>query len=189
MSVLTFFSTSLFAQEKKMSYDIISKGDKIGQMQIKQRVADDDLFFSLLSNVETRLLMNIRVTVQEEAHYHKGKLMLSSSKRFVNDKLKGNKETKAAGDHYLLTGAKEEKLDQKEINYSFPMLYFKEPVSVVHIYSDYYQKNLLIQAKIKHTYTIALPEGGSNTYYYSNGICNKVDIHNALFSAQMVLNE
>ena len=172
-----------------MTYSIINKGDTIGKMQIQQRIAGDDLFFSLVSNVETRMLMNIKVNVQEEAHYHKGKLMLSSSKRFVNDKLKGSKETRANGDYYLLSGAKEDKLNQKQISYNFPMLYFNEPVGVLQIYSDYYQRNLPIQDKSKHIYTINLPEGGSNTYSYANGICNKVDIHSHFFSAQMLLNE
>ena len=47
---------------------------------------------------------------------------------------------------------------------------------------------LAIKTISNHTYQIDLPEGGSNIYYYENGVCRKVDIRGALFNAQMILN-
>ena len=126
--------------------------------------------------------MTIRVTVQEEAHYHKERLISSSSKRIVNGRSRGNKQTKSVGDGYIITDdGKEGRLDSKAIAYDFLRLYFKEPVAISELYSDYYQKLLSIKTLSQHIYQIDLPEGGSNTYYYENGICRKVDIRSTLF--------
>ena len=172
-----------------MSYSIINKGDTVGQMQITKRIAGEDIFFMVASTVQTKMLMNIKVNVQEEAHYRKGELLSSSSKRFVNDKPKGEKRTERNGDGYLITdGDKQDKLNQKSILYDFCMLYFKEPVNTKEVYSNYFQKNLPIQVQNNHTYEIDLPEGGQNIYYYTNGTCSRVDIHNAFYNSQMIVN-
>lgn len=189
VGVLGAFSFS-FAQQKALRYTIISKNDSVGNMQAVQKISGDDIVYNIISNVETKLLMAIKVNVQEEVHYHKEKLIVSSSKRMVNDKPKGNKQTKAVTEGYLLTDdGKESKLNQKSIGYDFARLYFKEPISINQVYSNYYQKMLPIKTVGSHTYQIDLPEGGSNTYYYENGVCEKVDIRGALFNAQMILNQ
>ncbi len=179
----------LFAQQKVVSYNIINKGDTIGQMQISRRNAKEDIYYAVSSVIETRMLMNIKVKVLEEAHYHNGNLVASSSKRFVNDKPRANKQTKAGDGFYIVTDDKKEgKLIEKFIHYDFSMLYFKEPLDVAEVYSNYYQKKINIQKLQNHSYGIDLPEGGFNTYYYVNGVCKKADLHSTLFNAQMVLN-
>lgn len=177
------------AQQKNISYTIVSKNDSIGTMKATQRISGDDAVYTLISVVETKILMTIQVNVQEEAHYHKEKLLSSSSKRIVNGRPKGNKQTNWASDGYVVTDdGKKSRIDFKSIPYDFLKLYFKEPVAVSQVYSDYYQKLLSIKTVNPHVYQIDLPEGGSNTYYYENGVCRKVDIRGALFNAQMILN-
>ena len=182
--------TFSFAQQKSVNYTILNRNDSIGNMEAIQRISGDDIVYNLASIVEIRILISIRVILLEEAHYHKDKLVLSTSKRTVNDKLRGSKQTKAANDSYITTDDGEEsRLNQKSISYDFPMLYFKEPLGVSQIYSDYYQKILSIKTIKPHVYQISLPEGGSNTYYYENGVCRKADLHSTLFNAQMILKK
>jgi hypothetical protein len=38
-----------------------------------------------------------------------------------------------------------------------------------------------------HAYEIELTDGTKNIYYYKNGICSKVKIKSALFTAEFVL--
>ena len=183
-------ATSLFAQQKSIGYAIINKGDTIGQMQIFQKTSGNDIAYSVASTVTTKMLMKVKVDVQEMAQYHNKKLVVSSSQRFINDKPKANKQTKAYGNYYLIRDDdKEDTLALKEITYDFSMLFFKEPAGVKQVYSNYYQTNLPIQQQESHSYKIDLPEGGSNTYYYNNGLCIRVDLHSSLFTAQMIMKQ
>ena len=187
--ISVLFSSQLIAQQKTIQYSIINKGDTIGNTQFVQRINGDDMFITVTSLIVTKMLVNIKVNVEEQAHFIDGKLVLSTVKRYLNDKPKANKETKASGDFYLLSDDKKQsRLNQKQINYNVSMLFFKEPVGISHVYSDFYQKFVTIQSKEKHIYKVDLPEGGSNVYYYTSGICSKVDLHNSLFNAQMLLN-
>ena len=177
-----------FAQQKTVSYTIINRNDSVGNMQAVQKISGDDIVYNLSSLVEIRMLISIRVHLLEEAHYHKEKMVLSTSKRTVNEKLRGSKQTKATNEGYLITDDGEQsRLNQKSISYDFPRLYFKEPAGISQIYSDYYQKVLTIKIIKPHVYQINLPEGGSNTYYYENGVCQKADLHSTLFNAHMIL--
>ena len=180
--------THLFAQQKNLNYSIISKGDTVGKMQIMQHISGTDISYSVSSTVTTKMLMTIKVNVHEEAQYHNKKLMSSSSQRIINDKPKANKQTKWYQNYYLVSDDnKQNTLQEKEITYDFSMLYFKEPSDIKKIYSNYYQTNIPIQQQDAHSYQINLPDGGSNTYYYINGVCSHVDMHSTLFNAQMVL--
>lgn len=178
------------AQQKLMNYCVLNKGDTIGKMNVLQRLSGSELYVSVSSLVNVRVLVNIRISNLEQARYSDGKLVLSSLKRSVNDRVKANTETKAVSDYYLLTDdGDQRKLNQKKIAYSFTMLYYKEPIGINHIYSDNYQKFFTIEQKPNHIYVINLPQGGVNTYYYEDGICTKIDVHSSLFNAQMVLNQ
>ena len=182
-------TTYLFAQQNNLNYTIISKGDTVGQMQITQRKSGNDISYSVASVVTTKMLMTVKVNVQEEAKYHNKKLMASSSQRTINDKPKANKQTVARDNYYLIMNDnQQDTLQEKEITYDFSMLYFKEPVDIKKVYSNYYQINIPIQQQDVHSYQISLPEGGSNTYYYSNGVCSRVEISSTFFNAQMMLS-
>lgn len=183
-------ASCLFAQENTLYYSIINKGDTVGQMQISQRKSGNDIYYSVASEVTTKMLMTIKVNVQEEAKYHNKKLLTSSSQRTINGRPKANKHTEAHEDYYLVTDDKQtDTLHEKEILYDFSMLYFIEPENIKKVYSNYYQIDLPIQKQNEHSYQVTLPEGGSNTYYYTNGVCSRVDMKSALFNAQMILSK
>ncbi len=185
-----FMSKNTFAQQKNLNFSIISKGDTVGKMQINQTISGRDSKYSVVSSVTTRLLMTVKVNVQEEAQYHDKKLVASSSRRIINDKPKAYRQTRAMNDSYLVSDdEKTDTLNEKEIVYDFSQLYFREPTGVKQVYSNYYLKQLPLIVLEAHSYEVDLPEGGSNVYYYSNGICTKVDIRSSLFNAQMLLNQ
>ncbi len=189
VALLSTAAPPVSAQQKKLTYSIISKGDTVGQMQIAQRILGSDISYSVASTVTTKMLMTIKVNVEEEVQYYNNKLIKSSSQRMINDKPKANKRTEAHENYYLLSNDNnQDTLREKEITYDFSLLYFKEPVGVKKVFSNYYQVSLPIQQLDAHSYQINLPEGGVNTYYYSNGKCNRVDMQSPLFNAQMTLN-
>ncbi len=179
-----------FAQQKTVSYAIINKNDSVGNMQATQKIAGDDIVYNLSSITEIKFIMTIKIILLEESRFHNDKLISSSSKRTVNEKLRGSKQTTAVNEGYvIINDGKESKLNQKSIGYNFSKLYFKEPVAISQIYSDYFQKMLSIKTVRNHVYKIDLPESGSNTYYYENGICSKIEIRNTLYNVQMILNK
>jgi hypothetical protein len=135
-----------------------------------------------------RFIFGIKVNVEEESHYHSGKLIYSRVYRTVNGKQKANKYTKASGDTYqLIDDNKTGSLNQKQIDYNLGMMYLKEPVGISQIYSDNFQQYVQIKQTDSHTYRIDLPDGNYNFYTYTNGICNKVEVHHSFYKIQIQL--
>lgn len=178
------------AQQQTYHYNVLYKGDNIGNMYLSQVQTGDELMVKVTSNIHMRALVSIKVQIAEEASYKEDKLMYSSVYREVNGKQKRNRQTKYCNGCYELTSeGKKSKLDKTDIHYNLIRLYCKEPLNSTQVYSDAFQQFLTIKAVDAHQYKLALPDGNYNMYYYKNGICNKVEIHHTFYSIQMLLAE
>jgi len=183
-------SLPVFAQQQAFTYNILYKNNIIGHMQYIQQKSGNNLYLKIVSVAETRILMNIKVNVQEEAHYINDKLVYSHVYRYVNGKTKVNKQTKAFGDAYQTSSdGKSGSVITQQIDWNFTMLYCKEPLNISQVYSDAFQQFIAIKTLQPHVYKVELPDGNYNVYHYKNGICNKVDVHNSWCTVQMQLTQ
>jgi Domain of unknown function (DUF6134) len=106
----------------------------------------------------------------------------------VNEDIKVNKLTVYTGGHYQISKEKSSKsIMLNNIRFNQLSLYFFEPVNISQIYSDNFECLLAIEKKSKDCYQLKLPDGNTNYYYYTNGICSKVKVEHSLFSVDFIL--
>jgi hypothetical protein len=134
--------------------------------------------------------MSFTATAMEETIFENGFLVFSSIYRKFNGTEKVNRKTVLDKNRYLVTNySAVESKSSFPIDFNTLCLYYKEPLNYASVYSDNFQCFLPISDNGKHVYTVGLPDGSSNIYHYKNGICQEIDVHNALYSATVVLND
>jgi len=185
---LMLVAITSMAQKQVYHYNVLYKGNNIGNMYLTQVQTGDALSIKVASNIQMNMLINVRVHVAEEASYKEDKLIYSTVYRKVNGKEKANRQTKYCnGSYEIVTEGKKDTLNKTAINYNLVRLYCKEPFNIKEVYSDAFQQFLTIEALGDHKYKLALPDNNYNVYHYQNGICNRVDVHNTFYTVQMQL--
>jgi len=186
--VLLGTTISLHAQEKKLEYNIKRNGDVVGNIHFIQGIAGNRTVLTLESEVNTRFIFNFKAKAKEEVIYDNGIMTWSSIFRKLNGNVKADKKTKANGNTYTIyKGNKTETLNNYPIRYNMLSVYISEPVNITTVYSDNFQQHIDIQKIADHHYKIKFPDGNYNEYFYTNGVCSKIEIHHSLYSATIEL--
>lgn len=186
--VLLTVAISLNSQEKKLEYNIRRNGDIVGNIHFIQRVAGNRTVLTMESEVNTRFIFSFKAKAKEEAIYDNGIMTWSSIFRKLNGNVKADKKTKAVGNAYTIyKGNKTEIVKNYPIRYNMLSVYLTEPTEVSKVYSDNFQQQIDIQKIAAHHYKIKFPDGNYNEYYYTNGICSKVEIHHRVYRATIEL--
>ncbi|HLF45589.1 MAG TPA: DUF6134 family protein [Chitinophagaceae bacterium] len=191
--MLIIFCTLLpglgFSQEKKLEYNIKRKGDVVGNIRFIQTSAGNRTTMKLESEVKTKVVFTFTAHTREETIYDNGIMTWSSIFRKMNGNVKADKKTKAAGNNYtVFTGSKSVALNHYPIRYNMLSIYAMEPINNLKVYSDNFEQDLEIQKIKEHHYKIKFPDGNYNEYFYSNGICSKIEIYHSLYRATIELN-
>jgi hypothetical protein len=188
LTALVLHSFLVFSQDKSLNYDILYKGNVVGNMQINKRVNDENIYLMMVSRVKMRFFTSFKVHIEEQSLFNKGKLVYTSVYREVNGKVKANHKTRADGDIYLIDAdGKTGTIKNKPINSNLILLYFSEPLNLRQVYSGNFQQFVDVKPVGDHTYKIDLPDGNYNYYTYQNGICVKVEVHNSMYTVNMEL--
>jgi hypothetical protein len=179
---------SINAQEKKLEYNIKRNGDVVGSIHFIQGVAGNRTVLTMESEVNTRFIFNFKAKAKEEVIYDNGIMTWSSIFRKLNGNVKIDKKTKANGNVYTVyKGSKTETLTNFPIRYNMLSVYISEPVNITKVYSDNFQQQIDIQKIAEHHYKIKFPDGNYSEYFYTNGICSKVEVHHTLYRATIEL--
>ncbi|MBC8986810.1 hypothetical protein H9X96_13600 [Pedobacter sp. N36a] len=181
----TFFSYSLNAQQ--LNYEVLRNNKKIGNMQVARTQHEQNLQINLQFKAKMSLpLKDIVIEGIEKAIFFGGKLTQSTAYRKVNGQTKTDIETKWVDNKYRITNAgKSSSADLKPIRLHLLSIYFIEPKNDTLVYSDSFQRLLLIQKDQGMSYKLALPNGNVNLYTYKNGICTKVVIQSTFYTITM----
>jgi hypothetical protein len=186
--VLLCTMTSINAQQKKLEYNIKRNGDVVGNIHFIQGVAGNRTVLIMESEVNTRFIFNFKAKAKEEVIYDNGIMVWSSIFRKLNGNVKVDKKTKANGSAYTVyKGSKTETLNNYPIRYNMLSVYISEPVNITKVYSDNFQQQIDIQKIADHHYKIKFPDGNYNEYFYTNGVCSKIEIHHSMYSATIEL--
>lgn len=186
--LLCFATLCASAQETRLAYDIKRNGDVVGNIHFIQRVAGSRTVLTMESEVNTRFIFNFKAKTKEEAIYDNGIMTWSSVFRKLNGNVKADKKTKAVGNAYTIyKGNKTEIVKNYPIRYNMLSIYLTEPIDVSKVYSDNFQQQIDIQKIATHHYKIKFPDGNYNEYYYTNGVCSKVEIHHSMYRATIEL--
>ena len=186
--VLLSITISLNGQEKKLEYNIKRNGDIVGNIHFIQSITGSRTVLSMESEVNTRFIFNLKAKAKEEAIYDNGIMTWSSIFRKLNGTIKADKKTKAVGKSYTIyKGSKTETSNNYPIRYNMLSVYLTEPLSIAKVYSDNFQQQIDIQKIADHHYKIKFPDGNYNEYFYTNGVCLKVEIHHSMYRATIEL--
>ena len=171
-----------------MNYSV-KKGNKvIGSFTVEETTVDGSKTIKLESHIKTSFVVSITVDAKEESIFQNGILNQSTVFRKVNGDEKVNKKHRLYNNGYVIeTGRKRDTLCCTQIIYNLMNLYCTEPVTIGKVYSDNYEKFLVIQKTEPHIYRIDVPDGSYNKYFYNNGKCTKVEIHQSLYTIVMFL--
>lgn len=176
------------AQEKKLEYTIKRNGDVVGNIHFTHGIAGNRTVLTMESEVNTRFIFSFNAKAKEETIYDKGIMTWSTIFRKLNGKVKVDKKTKATGSNYTVyKGNKTETLNNYPIRYNMLSIYISEPVNIRKVYSDNFQQEIDIQMIADHHYKIKFPDGNYNEYFYTDGVCSKIEIHHRLYSASIEL--
>ncbi|HET9745325.1 MAG TPA: DUF6134 family protein [Chitinophagaceae bacterium] len=185
---LLTLALSTQAQQKKFEYAIKRNGDQVGTIHFTQGVTGNRTVLTMESEVNTRFIFSFKARAKEEAIYDNGIMTWSSIYRKLNGNVKVDKKTKANGNTYTVyKGSKTETLNNYPIRYNMLSVYVAEPVNITQVYSDNFQQQVTIQKVADHHYKIKFPDGNYSEYFYTNGVCSKVEIHHTLYRATIEL--
>ena len=188
--VLLLIASQLHPQERKLTYNVVRNGKVIGTLDFVESISNNSIHFMLNSEVKTRFVFTFTVKAREESIYKGGIMIYSSVYRNFNGKVKIDKQTRLDGNVYQVSN-KGEKTEMKidPIHYNFHGLYFFEPKQLSLVYSDNFGKYMLITKMPDNKYKVNLPDGNYNYYYYKDGLCQRVEMYNSLYTAQLVLKK
>ena len=157
-------------------------------MVFRQKTENEKTTFAVESLVKVKMLLSFTIQAWESSVYEKNLLQSSSLVRHVNGKPKVNRQIRNNGTGLTVRNdGSEKELKDLRVRYNMHCLYVMEPVSFSSVFSDNHQRYIPIIRVNNHHYKLSFPGGGSNEYFYENGICQKVKVKSQLFDAEFVL--
>ena len=188
LCLLLLVAVSAPAQSHHLRYAIHRGEDKVGELTFRQTTEGTQTTYLIESQVKVSLLLSITVQAWEKSVFENNVLQSSSLLRKVNGRERTNKQITKTGNGLHITNKNQKSLTKNFlVKYSSHCLYTKEPHSFTNVFSDNYQQFIPIQKMADHHYKIRFPDGGSNEYYYENGICKRINVKSALFDAEFRL--
>jgi len=171
-----------------LTYNVVQNNDVIGWLKLDKRDSANSSFIKFSSEIKKRVVFLFTIIEKQEAFFQNGIMTYSYVYRKINDNIKVNKFTTYVSGHYLVKKDKSyTPLMLNNIAYNQLSLYFYEPATIQQVYSDNYEQYLKIEKSGNQYYTLKLPGGNKNTYYYSNGVCTKVKVEQSLFTVEFIL--
>ena len=176
------------AEEKRLEYTIKRNGDLVGSIHFIYGIAGNKTVLTMESEVNTLSIFNFKAQTKEETIFDKGIMTWSSIFRKLNGNIEVDKKTRINGNTYTVYKEnKTETVSNYPIRYNMLSVYISEPVNITKVYSDNFQQQIDIQKIADHHYKIKFPDGNYNEYFYTDGICSKIEIHHSLYSASIEL--
>lgn len=172
--LLSFLSSgfALNAAITSLEYDVFVAGGKVGTHSVSIDSAAEQCIISL----DTRMRFPLRkVHSRIKVRYHSGKLQFASSENRINDKLKEWSTISRQGSAYRVDVPGKTFAIQTPIQFSVGRLYAFPPQACTVVYSERWSTFVSIQASGKDTYIMHQPDGHTNVFRYTNGVCSEME--------------
>lgn len=186
--LLVLIPISSKSQNLHLNYKITQGGDEIGWLRLEKNIIANRSNLILVSEIKTRFFFLITVSAKETSTFENGKLIFSSQYRKTNGDTKLDKQTRLVADKYeVLENGGKENLNIACINSNLLNLYFQEPVAISQVYCDNHKCFSQLIRTDDGGYKVKFPDGNSNCFYYTRGICTKIKISHTFYSAEIIL--
>lgn len=177
-----------FSQEQHLQYAINRNGKTVGNLSFEKSIAGTRTTYNIQSEVKVAVLLTVTVQAREQSVYDNDVLQSSSVVRHVNGRQKANKQIVNNGSGLTVSDDGQRKeLKNFQVKYNTHCLYALEPTHFGNVFSDNYQQFIPIVKVADHHYKITFPDGGSNDYFYENGVCKRIKVKSNLFDAEFIL--
>ncbi|MEP7236660.1 MAG: DUF6134 family protein [Ferruginibacter sp.] len=178
------------SQSKYYQYGVKKGSSNIGRIVLNHTISGDISKVSLVSDIKYRFVLLFTASSKEEVVFTNGVMTLSSLCRIQNgDKIIDSKTKKATGNYIVVNDNKEAVLNIPAIYYQTLCLYTNEPGLCKYVYVDKFQQLISIQKTADHEYKVVFPDGNYNEYFYQDGICRLVKVHQSLFTVRIELEK
>lgn len=183
------YSKFLYAQTIQYEFEV-KKSDKcIGSMNITH--CREGLFNTIIlrSEIKYRFLFLFQASSKEEAMFYDGILTHSSLYRQQSGSKTINQQIRRVENHYMIICGGNNRQETKIFPITFHILcmYTTEPSNNKEVFIDKIQQMVLIKKMAEHHYRIELPDGNYNDYYYENGYCKLIKVHQTLIDVEIAL--
>lgn len=143
----------------------------------------------MVSEIKTKVVFPIAVSVKELSSFEKGKLVYSSQIRKTNGKVNLENQTRFLANEYeVLENGERQKLPFPSIGANLQSLYFDEPIYLKSVYCDNQKCFVKVNKTSDGGFKVTFPNGNTNCYYYKEGLCVKVKITHTFYSVEIILD-
>ena len=189
MHVFLLEVTGASAQNAELKYSIMMNGSGVGLMAIQKTCSPDRTQLSLESKAKKRFIISFEIHETHTEVFQNNVMITASIFRQVNGKTKINTQMSFKGTNCQIESeGKASSFFAKPVSWSLLNLYFAEPVKIVEAFSDSFRQMLKIEDMGNHIYKVALPDGNSTYFYYTNGLCTKQVVNHSFYKVELVLS-
>lgn len=187
--IILFFHKDSKCQEKKLYYDVIHSGSKIGQIILIETIKDNRIFYVLKSEVKTRYIFSYQLHSIEKAVFENDIMSYSFFYQKQNGKETTNEAIVSGYYFKLISNGNIDSQYYIPVRFNTLQLYTNCPGESVKVYSTHYQKFLDLVKVSGSRYRLDLPNGNFNYLNYKNRICTSVDVERSFFTIHFILKK
>lgn len=164
----------------KQQFKVVHDNRTIGLLSTSLIRSGTRTTYLLHSTATLNLIFKLTVTERISDAFEQGILVKSVQQRTVNGRVKSHHTLDRVEGHYRLVNTEQQETTCPEsITASVVELYYREPVQGERIYSEGFQQLIPIRQLEQGVYCLELPNGNVSTYYYENGVLQKVESRTA----------
>ena len=163
------------AQEvHSLKYIATKNGETIGWLRTNYIQKGEEKWLTTESNLELQVLISFKAIALTCNRFNTNILEQAAVTRTLNGRAKLDNLLKLEGNKYVTIKGNPEVSIQKPIVNTVASIYFKEPVGITEIFSEVYLRFITLKKLSASTYNTSLPDGGTMTYTYSNGMLTEI---------------
>lgn len=180
-----FPNTNIFAQ--KRHYDVLWRGESIGQMTAEKSTKDDITDIYIQTDLSFTVGIRYNWVYKLRNKHNKDTLIHCTIDQIKNGETVKSAYTQRNVKNYAFVKDNKTKLLKTErIYFTVAMLYFIEPAGRNVVYSETWGEYLPIKVLPNHHYRLEMPDGKSNIYKYVDGVCTEVLIQAGIVNFSLV---
>lgn len=174
--------------KKNVSFSVIQKKEKIGEIQGMKFTSDEKVIYSCITEATPRKIIKVKFTSEYEVQMESGKMKTANANVTVRGNTYAENHIEYCKENCAEKGNEDTQYIQKDISYAITMLYFEEPVGIHQVYSVLDGTFHSLVHKGNHVYEKRTPDGKKSLYHYQNGNLIKAVLDIGLIELTVVRN-
>lgn len=174
------------ATHKSITFSVIQKDSKVGEIQGIKSTIDDKIIYTCLTNATPKKIVKIKIASAYEVQMEKGKMKVADANITVRGNAYAQNHTEYCEENCLTEDDPNTHFISKAISFTSTMMFFEEPINISQVYSEidgsfHHLKNLG-----NHTYEKTNPKGEKSLFYYNNGNLDHAELDMGFFSVKII---